>query len=186
MKMRLSAVAQEAVMLRRRNATLFDAPAGAQIQVVASSQGNNGVNDARFEYAGQVLNRETILGLPGCTFTVDDDSRELLEAVVIFDDGANSAARYDLFEVENGVQSPLGKFTLKSDGANQIGFSIQPVAAAVPVGAAPREMTGAPPPKRAPKAAKRRPAPKKRVAKRAGRKGAKKKTARRRGTRKRG
>ena len=53
-------------MLRRVNAALFEAPAGARIEVVAQSQNNNGVNDARFEYAGRILPRETIQGLPGC------------------------------------------------------------------------------------------------------------------------
>ncbi len=74
-------------MLRRVNAALFEAPPGALIRVVVEAQGNNGVNDARFEYGGQILPRETILGLPGCSFTVADFS-ERLEAVVVFDPGA--------------------------------------------------------------------------------------------------
>src|SRR6266498_4898908 len=37
-------------MLRRINAALFEAPAGARIEIVAESQNNNGVTDARFEY----------------------------------------------------------------------------------------------------------------------------------------
>lgn len=113
-------------MLRRVNAALFEAPEGARIQIVAEAQGNNGVNDARFEYATQILPRETILGLPGCTFVVGSAS-ELLEAVVVFDGSAPGTARYDLFEVENGVKSSLQKSTLHSQSAPQISFAIDPL-----------------------------------------------------------
>lgn len=114
-------------MLRRINAALFEAPAGARIQVVAGSQNNSGVNDARFEYAGQILSRETILGLPGCSFTVQGSSARL-QAVVVFANDAPGSARYDLAEIENGVQSSLGKFTLKSDASPLIDFAIDPIA----------------------------------------------------------
>jgi hypothetical protein len=113
-------------MLRRVNSALFEAPLGARIQVVAEAQSNNGVNDARFEYAGQILPRETILGLPGCSFTVAASS-ERLEAGVVFDSGAPGGARYDLFEVENGVKSNLKKFVRSSDGSILISFAIDPV-----------------------------------------------------------
>jgi hypothetical protein len=113
-------------MLRRVNGALFEAPLGARIQVVAEAQSNNGVNDARFEYAGQILPRQTILGLPGCSFTVAASS-ERLEAGVVFDPGAPGAARYDLFEVENGVKSNLKKFVRSSDGSILISFAIDPV-----------------------------------------------------------
>jgi hypothetical protein len=116
-------------MLRRINAAVFEGPEGARIEVVAQAQSNNGLSDARFEYAGTVLPRQTILGLPGCSFTVEDSSQRL-QAVVAFDDNAPGNARYDLFEVENGVLSNLGKFTLKSDGSPLIAFVIDPVAAA--------------------------------------------------------
>ena len=117
-------------MLRRVNAALFEAPPGAVIQVVADAQGNNGVNDARFEYAGQILPRVTILGLPGCSFTVADFS-ERLEAVVVFDPAAPASARYDLFEVENGVKSDLQKSTKHSDSSPLISFTIDPIFVAV-------------------------------------------------------
>src|SRR5262245_7476570 len=113
-------------MLRRVNSAVFEAPAGARIQIVSESQSNNGVNDSRFEYAGTLLNRERILGLPGCSFTVDDSSGRL-QAVVAFDDNAPGTARYDLFEIENGALRSLGKFTLKSDGSPLIDFVIDPV-----------------------------------------------------------
>ena len=127
-------------MLRRVNAALFEAPPGALIRVVAEAQGNNGVNDARFEYAGQILPRETILGLPGCSFTVADFS-ERLEAVVVFDPGAPGSARYDLFEVENGVKNDLQKSTRHSDSTPLISFTIDPVLVAV---SARSEGSGAP------------------------------------------
>lgn len=152
-------------MLRRVNAALFEAPAGARIEVVADSRNNNGVADARFEYAGAVLPRQTIAGLPGCSFTVQGTSGRL-QAVVVFDSAAPGNARYDLSEVENGVLSQLGKFTLKSDGSPLIDFTIDPVAAALAMAAAlpePSALAAAPAPAPAPArkgaAAKKRAAP---------------------------
>src|SRR6266498_1723287 len=113
-------------MLRRINAALFEAPAGARIEIVAESQNNNGVTDARFEYDGALLDREQILGLPGCSFTVAE-THARLQAVVAFADSAPGTARYDLSEVENGVLSNLNKFTLKSDASPLIDFVIDPV-----------------------------------------------------------
>ena len=124
-------------MLRRINAAVFEAPAGATIDVVARAQNNEGINDARFEYAGVVLPRAVIQGLPGCSFTVDDASQRL-QAVVGFTNGAAGTARYDLFEAENGVLSALSKFTLKADNSPLIDFVIDPVEAAVPGRAARR------------------------------------------------
>ena len=124
-------------MLRRVNAALFEAPAGARIEVVAESRNTTGVTDARFEYAGTVLPRETISGLPGCSLTVNGTPGRL-QAVVAFDPGAPGNARYDLSEVENGVLSTLGVFTLKSDGSPLIDFTIDPVAAALGMAPAPR------------------------------------------------
>ena len=121
-------------MLRRITSALFEAPAGQQIQVVAQSQRNNGVNDARFEYAGNVLDREQIQGLPGCTFIVAA-TRERLQAVVAFDEDAPGDARYDLFEVESGSLSNLRKNVSKADGSPLIDFAIDAIAVAVAAGA---------------------------------------------------
>lgn len=163
-------------MLRRVNAAVFEAPVGARVEVVAESQSNNGVTDARFEYAGTVLPRDVILGLPGCSFTVESFSARL-QAVVAFDDNAPGTARYDLFEVENGVLTSLGKFTLKSDGTPLIDFVIDPVEAAVPAGASMRSAPRAAPRVAGGRAAKKARAPKTVKKKTARKKSAKKKTA---------
>jgi hypothetical protein len=149
-------------MLRRVNAALFEAPAGAPIQVVAEAQGNNGVSDARFEYAGQILPRETILGLPGCSFTVTDFS-EGLQAVVVFDPAAPGSARYDLFEIENGVKSALHKSVKHSESSPLISFTIDPV----PLAAAEPARAAAPRLPRAGKKAAKRKATRKKAAKKA-------------------
>lgn len=152
-------------MLKRVNATLFEAPAGARIEVVAESHNNNGVADARFEYAGTTLARTTISGLPGCSLTVTGTSSRL-QAVVAFDPGAPANARYDLFEVENGVLSNLGKFTLKSDGSPLIDFVIDPVAAPLRIARAARGARApAPPAAAAPAPAKERATAKKLIRK---------------------
>lgn len=162
-------------MLRRVNAALFQAPPGSEITIVAEAQGNNGVNEARFEYAGQILNGEPILGLPGCSFAVGD-VRQFFEAIVVFDPGAPGEARYDLFEVENGVKSSLGKFVMASDPSALIGFTIEPmeVAVAAPTVAAPTVARRAAKPAAAKKRAAKRPAARKTAAKK---KAAKKKVA---------
>jgi hypothetical protein len=150
-------LALEILMLRRVNAALFEAPAGARIEVVAQSQNNDGVNDARFEYAGTILPRENINGLPGCSFKVEGVT-EQLQAVVAFADTASDSARYDLAEVENGVKTNLGKFTLKSDGSPLISFAIEPImiAARVPMRSATRAAVRKKAPKRVSKKAARR------------------------------
>lgn len=111
------------------NAALFEAPAGARIQIVAESRNNGGVNDARFEYAGTILAREAIQNLPGCTFNVGEETGQL-QAVVAFSDTASGTARYDLAEIENGAKLNLGKFTLKADGSPFISFAIEPITVA--------------------------------------------------------
>jgi len=162
-------------MLRRVNAALFEAPAGARIQVVAAAQENNGVNDARFEYAGQILPRETIQGLPGCSFTVAD-AREGLEAAVVFDPAAPGSARYDLFEIENGATLDLHKSTTHSDFSPLISFTIKPEPIEVPKVVAVRPLEF---PQPAPKkAASKRPANKKTTPKKTTRRKAGKKRTR--------
>ena len=155
-------------MLRRVNAALFEAPVGARIQLVVESRNNNGVNDARFEYADAILPRETIMGLPGCSFNVGA-ATEQLESVVAFSTTAPGSARYDLFEVENGVKLNLGKSARNSGGAPLIAFAIDPTVLVVPGGGI---IAAQPPPPAGTTA--RRMAPKKKTAKR---KTAKKKTA---------
>ena len=126
-------------MLRRVNSALYQAPPGVRIQIVVEAQGNNGVADARFQYGSDVLPRQIILGLPGCSFTVDS-SRKRLEAVVVFDPGAAGSARYDMFEVESGVKNALGKSVTNSSSAPLMAFAVDPVAAvaaAAPIGMAP-------------------------------------------------
>jgi hypothetical protein len=166
-------------MLRRVNAALFEAPAGARIQVVAAAQENNGVNDARFEYAGQILPRETIQGLPGCSLTVAD-ARKGLEAAVVFDPAAPGSARYDLFEIENGAALDLNKSTRNSDSAPLISFTIRPepidVAEAVTVR---RLEFPQPAGRRAAKRKARKPAPRRKAASKAAKKRTRK-TARKR------
>ena len=156
-------------MLRRINAALFEAPVGARIQLVVQSQNNDGVNDARFEYASAILPRDVIMGRPGCTFDVEL-STEQLESVVAFSNTAPASARYDLFEVENGVLLNLGKSVRNSGGAPLIAFAISPTAFAVPAGPI---ITAQPPATAGPTA--RRMAPKRKTARK---KAARKKTAR--------
>jgi hypothetical protein len=170
-------------MLRRVNAALFRAPAGAEVRVVARSQANNGVQDARFEYANTVLDRETIQGMPGCRFTVDGARRQL-QAIVAFDPGASGNARYDLFEVEpDGGLTDLEEFVKKSDSSPLIDFVIEGVgvpAVAGPVGAAgPAGMARATAARRSSAPARRR-----KTAKRAAKKGAAKRTRKAAATRK--
>lgn len=157
-------------MLRRVNSALFEAPRGARIQIVAEAQGNPADNQARFEYARKILPKETILGLPGCSFTVADSS-ETLEAVVVFDPSAPASARYDLFQVENGVKSDLRVPVTHSQSSPLISFTIEPVAVAARRG--PVRPAAA---RAAEKAAKK--AAKKKAAKK---KAAKKKTPRKKG-----
>ena len=164
-------------MLRRVNSALFEAPRGARIQIVAEAQGNPADNQARFEYARKILRKETILGLPGCSFTVADSS-ETLEAVVVFDPSAPASARYDLFQVENGVKSDLRVPVTHSQSSPLISFTIEPVAVAARRGpvrpAAARAAEKAAKKKAAKKKAAKKKTPRKNVA--ATKKAAKKKT----------
>lgn len=121
-------------MLRRVTSLTYKAPVGARIQIVAESQDNEDFHDARFEFDLQVLDPETVLDRPGCTFTFEDTAR--LQAFVTFQDGAPGTARYDLFEVENGVKRSLEKFVRKSQSAPQLAFTIEPEEEAVAAAAA--------------------------------------------------
>jgi hypothetical protein len=163
-------------MLERINAALFRAPRGARIQIVAEPKDNNGVDDGCFEYAGILLDTEVILGLRGCSFTVASD-REDFQAGVVFEPNAPQTARYDLFEVENGVKITLQKFVRKSDSLPEIAFTLLPlpVEAALRPPAARRAGTR--------KTARKR-ARKRTAAKKGGRKTSAKKTTDRRAARK--
>jgi hypothetical protein len=149
-------------MLKRVSGAVFEAPAGAEVRIVARARANNGVQDARFEYGSAVLDRETIAGLPGARFTVEA-ARRRFQALVIFDPAAASGARYDLFEVDDdGVLAELEESVSKSDSAPLVGFVVKgvaPSAIAGPAGparaAGPRATASRPTPAAA-RAAKRK------------------------------
>ena len=179
-------------MLRRVNAGLFEAPPGARIRLVAAAQGNNGVEQARYQYGTEVLAPMTIDGLPGCEFVVSDDS-DLLEVGVVFHPLAPGSARYDLFEFENGVRNSLDLFVRNSDSSPLLFFTIDPVPVLAGAGAPAsrgrsrggpaREAPEPPPPppvvkRAAKKKAARKKAAKKRAPKKAARKAAAKTRAR--------
>jgi hypothetical protein len=123
-------------MLRRITFDRYEGDLGDQIALVAQSQGNNGVNDARFEYANAVLPRQVIQGRPGATFVVLP-GRNRVQAVVAFDPAASAAARYDLFEVDSvGGLTDLRQHVAKIDAAPLVGFAVEgvPVAATAAAG----------------------------------------------------
>jgi len=116
-------------MLKQISGDRFQADAGEQIQIVARSRNNDGVNDARFEYASSVLPRSVIQGLPGASFTVRN-GRQQFQAVVMFADNAAATARYDLFEVDEvGGLSDLGQFVTADDSSPLAGFAVEGVPA---------------------------------------------------------
>jgi hypothetical protein len=163
-------------MLRRITFDRYEADLGDQIELVAQSQSNNGVNDARFEYANKVLPRLAIQGLPGATFTVQP-GRNRVQAVVAFAPGAGAAARYDLFELDSvGGLTDLRQHVSKMDSAPLVGFAVEgvPVAAAVTRGMPAAGRTVSPPPQGKKAAARKK--TKRRVP------AAKKKTTRKRAT----
>lgn len=177
-------------MLRRITFDRYEADLGDQIDIVAQSQGNNGVNDARFEYANAILPRQVIQGRPGATFVVLP-GRNRVQAVVAFDPGASAAARYDLFEVDNvGGLSDLRQHVTKIDSSPLIGFAVEGVAAAAAAAAGvtrgmPRAEAAVPlPPQPKKKAAARKKAKAPAATKRTTRKGTKRPVARK-ATRKR-
>lgn len=117
-------------MLVRIGADRFAAPVGQQTQIVSRSRNNNGVNDARYEYNGTVLQRQTIQGLPGCTFTVVA-ATQTFEAVVAFDPATAATARYDLFEVDpGGGLLDLQEDAFPADPVINFGITGEPAAAA--------------------------------------------------------
>ncbi len=116
-------------MLKRISSSLFQAPTGTPVQIVARSRDNNGVNAATFRYAQTDLKRQTIQGLPGCSFNVLLNQRSF-SALVVFDPGVKPSARYDLFEVDtDGTLSDMNEATFP-DADPDIAFSIEGTAAA--------------------------------------------------------
>src|SRR4051812_49658480 len=109
-------------MLRRITFDRYEADLGDQIEIVAQSQSNNGVNDARFEYANNALPRLAIQGLPGASFTVLP-GRNRVQAVVAFDPAAGAAAPHDPFELGSaGGGTALRPHGSKNDPAPPFGF----------------------------------------------------------------
>jgi hypothetical protein len=146
-------------MLRHIVGDRFEADNGDQIQIVTRSQNNNGINDARFEYAGATLPRQTIQGQPGCTFTVRD-GRKQFQAVVMFDGAATTSARYDLFEVDEvGGFVDLDRHVTKANSSPLVGLAVEGVAAE----AAAAVRRAAPPPAAARKHAAKKAARKRRT-----------------------
>jgi hypothetical protein len=138
-------------MLKRVTSGRYEGNEGDVVTIVTQSQGNNGVNDARFQYAGNVLPRAASSGLPAGTFTVQR-GRAQFEAVVAFDPTADNSARYDVFEVDStGGLTDLREHLTKLDGSPLLAFAVDgvPVVAAVPkrmpgvAPAAPRAKTAA-------------------------------------------
>lgn len=124
-------------MLRRINAGLFEEDEDADIELAVQSQGNNGTQSAQFDYDQNVLNQDTVQGFPGCRIRVRSGIRQF-RALVVFDPAAPPTARYDLFQVNAaGTLTAVGKSVANTGGTSLIGFGIDGVAVAVPVGVAP-------------------------------------------------
>jgi hypothetical protein len=122
-------------MLRRINAGLFEEEDGADIELAVKAQNNNGTEAAQFDYDSTVLNQDTVQGLPGCRFKVKSGIRQF-RVLVTFNTAAPLAARYELFQVNAaGTLMPVGKSVTNTGGTPLIGFGIDGVSVAVPVGA---------------------------------------------------
>lgn len=122
-------------MLRRINAGLYEEDEGRDIELAVKAQNNNGTESAQFDYDSNVLNQDTVQGLPGCRFRVKPGTRQF-RALVAFDPAAPPTARYDLFQVNAaGTLIAVGKSVTNTFGTPLIGFGIDGVSGAVPVGA---------------------------------------------------
>ena len=69
-------------MLKRVSSSLFQAPTGSKVQIVARSRDNNGVQDATFQYAQTDLPAETINGMPGCSIKLLSGRRAFIATVL--------------------------------------------------------------------------------------------------------
>jgi hypothetical protein len=143
-------------MLKRVTGALYEEDEDASVSLAVQSQNNNGVESATFDYDAGVLPTGPIQGHPGCTFDVLSDIHQF-RTLVVFDPGAPSTARYDLFQVNSaGALVPVGKSVTKAASAPLIGFGIDGVTVAAPVG------VGAPAGGRPAGAGRRRAAPSRR------------------------
>ena len=162
-------------MLKRINAALYVGNRGEQSELFVIAQGNGGAETATFEYNNAVLPPHPVQGHPGCSFTLDPGVHQF-ECIVVFNPGS-PAARYDLFQVdEGGGLAPLNANVRSDQSSPLIGFTINGATVAAPAFAAagaramsPRAAKGKEKPakKAAPKkaAAKKGKAAKKRAAK---------------------
>jgi hypothetical protein len=121
-------------MLKRVTGALYEEDEDASVSLAVQSQNNNGVERATFDYDAGVLPPGPIQGHPGCTFDVLSNIHQF-RTHVVFDPGAPSTARYELFQVNSaGALVPVGKSVTKAASTALIGFGIDGVAVAAPVG----------------------------------------------------
>jgi hypothetical protein len=121
-------------MLKKVTGALFEEDEDASVSLAVQSQNNNGVESATFDYDSGVLPAGPIQGHPGCTFDVLSDIHQF-RTLVVFDPGAPSTARYDLFQVNSaGTLVPVGKSVTNAASTPLIGFGIDGVAVAAPIG----------------------------------------------------
>jgi hypothetical protein len=121
-------------MLKRVTSALYEEDEEASVSLAVQAQNNNGVERATFDYDSGVLPPGPIQGHPGCTFEVLSGIHQF-RTHVVFDPGAPSTARYDLFQVDSaGTLVPVGKSVTNAASTSLIGFGIEGVAVAAPVG----------------------------------------------------
>ena len=124
-------------MLKRVTAALYVEDAGAHVQLAVIATNNKGVEDARFEYDGDVLPRGTLDSHPACRFDVKAGSHQL-RVIVAFHPDARDTAHYDLLQVnDGGALQPVGASVTKAASAPIIGFGIDGVAVPAVAGVAP-------------------------------------------------
>jgi hypothetical protein len=105
------------------------------VQLVVRQLGNNGTESAQFEYNGGSIPTQDFGGHPSGTFSLLAGNHSF-QVGVVFDPSA-TAARYDLFQVdEGGGLAPLNASVRSSQSAPVIGFTINGTAAAAPAFAA--------------------------------------------------
>lgn len=121
-------------MLRRINAGLFEEDEDSDIELAVKASNNGGTEGGEFDYDSHVFDPDTVQGLPGCRFRVKSGIHQF-KVLVAFDPAAPATARYDLFQVNAaGTLMPVGKSVSNTGGTSLIGFGIDGVPVAVPVG----------------------------------------------------